>query len=48
MVYLILVICVLYNYCFLYDDFDEDYFLDNDDDRDDGNDDVCDGCVLGG
>lgn len=48
MVHLILATCVLHNYCLLHDDFDEDYFLDNDDDRDDGNDDACDGCVPGG
>ena len=31
MVHLILASCVLHNYCLLKDDFDEGYFLDNDD-----------------
>ena len=37
MVHLILASCVLYNYCLLKDDFDEGYFLDNDDDDDGSN-----------
>ena len=32
MVHLILASCVLHNYCLVKDDFDEGYFLDNDDD----------------
>ena len=47
MVHLIMTECVLHNFCILHDDFDENYFLDNDDSVDDG----CvglDGCAPGG
>lgn len=37
----IMVVCVMYNFCFIYDDFDESYFLLNcgEDDDNDGVDD---------
>lgn len=35
-VYVIIVVCVLYNFCLLYDDFDDGYMCDDDDgDEDD-------------
>lgn len=36
MVHLIMKACVLHNFCILHDDFDENYFLHNDDSGDDG------------
>jgi len=35
----IMAACVLHNMCLLHDDFDESYFLPNDDDEDDDDDD---------
>lgn len=47
MVHLIMTACVLHNFCILHHDFDENYFLHNDDSGVDG----CvglDGCAPGG
>lgn len=38
LVYIIMFVCVLYNFCFLYDDFDDNYFLDYYDGDGDGGD----------
>ena len=47
MVHLIMTACVLHNFCILHDDFDENYFLDNDDSVDAGRVGL-DGCAPGG
>ena len=44
LVHLIMSACVLHNFCILYDDFDDGYFVeDDDDDHDDDDDDDDDG-----